>query len=74
MSGKFGPTGGDTGKPWDDGRFALIKHIDVYVQRGIVQGIQIQYQTNNCMVVESKVHGNGEGATIVYRVSECLFV
>lgn len=68
MPRAFGPWGGETGRPWNDGSYPFVKRIDVHVRSGVVNGIQIQYQNNKGLTVDSKLHGCGEEAETVYRV------
>ncbi|KAK4860503.1 hypothetical protein QYF36_025083 [Acer negundo] len=65
---ELGPWGGnDTAKPWDDGVFLDINEVDVHVKKGILIGIQIQYQTKNGNSVDSERHGEKSGDAL-YRI------
>ncbi|TXG52226.1 hypothetical protein EZV62_021395 [Acer yangbiense] len=63
-----GPWGGNSGKPFDDGVFAAIKHVYVHVGDGLIHAIQFLYQTKDgSSSIMSKRHGGAGDVDKIYR-------
>lgn len=71
-----GPWGGNNGKPWDDGRFAAVKQIDVHVTQNTVRAIEIRYQSKVGNSIVTKKYGSAKGESVcsVSQLSLVLFI